>query len=1608
MKAKTKKSLYKVLSFLMVLCLTFGFMMPLISVTASAAAPTSYTTITANSTASVNISSSGSAKYFKFVPTQSGTYKFYSTNNSADAYGALLNASGSTLTSNDDGGDGTNFSITYECTANTTYYIKAYLYSSSTTGSYTLHVQTVSTTGTTPTTPTTPTGSVVDITSSGAYSLFNSGATSSSGSKYSSSQGGDYNPDSNSYTNNGYDIYGQMASSSTLTLDMGLSFAISQEVTERATLTVYAYDVDEESGERDTVYLVNETTGTRTSVGYLSGMNNQWNTTTINIDASNFTIGNTYHFETTISDTSGSAVWWVYIRSVSLQMTTDGEPPVTPTEPTITDHSFDASISSNGTVTTNLYLQTSEDISYMLEYAASINGNQRGSSLNQTIAATTSGVNKQVSFSLESGATAGTYQIDVILKDSQGNTVTTYTTTAGYSYSAVSYNSNGGSNQFPIDTNAYSSGDTVTVLFNYIPSRSGYNFLGWATSSSATTPDYTENGTKTFTIGSSDVTLYAVWALDVCEHVWEETSRTEPTCTTDGLVINTCSSCGETDEEVLEKLGHNYVSGTCTRCGAAEPTADVWDGTIDTSWYNDYATEFTIYTAEQLAGLAQLVNSGNTFSGKTIYLGADIDLAGIEWTPIGRGILGDSYSPNDTSYTFWGDFNGNYHKIFNLTILRNNTTYTGLFGTVVNSSVSNLGIENAEISVSVSGNNRSKVGALAGAISNSDISNCYVIGVNIGNYTSNVPSSTACLIGLATYDGQSNIRNCYAEGYAQGNGHVSIILGGIYGNEAVCIENCYAIGTAKTNGIQPGNTVVAVGSMVGLNSTNARVNVSGCFFFGNIVIELSADSGTILGKNASIDNCYYNCQSSVGCYQGTSTSASNFASQSWIETNLGWDFTNIWEMKPGADYPTLQGFGEGGVTPPHTCTFVESSRTPATCTEYGEVIYTCSCGASYSELLEPTGHDYKITNTVESTCTTDGYIDFVCGCGATKRQVLPMLGHDFVGNICYRCGYEINPHTHEYSENVVAPTCTSMGYTEFTCSCGHSYRGDYIEPIRHDWDSGAVTIEKTCTTDGLKVYTCQNCSDTKTEILSAGHDWSETVTVEKTCTVDGSKTKTCTACGAEETEVIPAGHNWDEGIETLAATCTTEGSKTCTCLDCGVSETFTIAKLGHNFMNGICTRCGIGFIDIVDPSAHPLYGMYFEIDDILSDYGPSLIDEYGVMLDYNSDATLTKVAVYLTQDGTMWRRCIAVKGTGITYATYVPYLSYQSDIKYTGLNHDWINIFRLSENSDGIWCYSNYATIGANLQDAYGNLLLSLYDIGQAGAETRIFDDLDEMIAWLNDDSSHVHESSDWIVDIEPTCTEGRHHKECTVCGKVLEVETIAPVTEHTPSDWIIDSQPTSTQTGLKHKECTVCGEIVETEMISILAKLVIADVEAEEGRNVRVTIDIHNNPGIIGALLTIEFDSALTLINAEAGSAWNTLNFTKPAELTNHCNFIWDGSTDADYSNGTIIVLTFAVPNGADIDTVYNISASYSPSNLLNADLEPIEIEIENGSIKVINTVGDVNDDGVVDVLDVIVLRRYLAGGYDVTIDEIAADIDNDGYITVADIVLLRRYLVG
>ncbi len=64
------------------------------------------------------------------------------------------------------------------------------------------------------------------------------------------------------------------------------------------------------------------------------------------------------------------------------------------------------------------------------------------------------------------------------------------------------------------------------------------------------------------------------------------------------------------------------VLALCTTMAIAAPA--IWDGSADVSWYVSSAQAYNLTTAEQLAGLAKLVNQGtSSFEGKTITLGAD-------------------------------------------------------------------------------------------------------------------------------------------------------------------------------------------------------------------------------------------------------------------------------------------------------------------------------------------------------------------------------------------------------------------------------------------------------------------------------------------------------------------------------------------------------------------------------------------------------------------------------------------------------------------------------------------------------------------------------------------------------------------------------------------------------------------------------------------------------------------------------------------------------------------------------------------------------------------------------------------------------------------------
>ena len=276
-----------------------------------------------------------------------------------------------------------------------------------------------------------------------------------------------------------------------------------------------------------------------------------------------------------------------------------------------------------------------------------------------------------------------------------------------------------------------------------------------------------------------------------------------------------------------------------TAAFAADSTG-AWDGTADISWYTDHETdtEYRFTTAEQLAGMAKLINDDMAnFKDKTIYLENDLDLGGHEWISIGDGANTDVGS-------FQGVFDGQSHVIYNLYSHEglksenkdnNNNLYrNGLFGSIYNATVKNLGIENADIVIPMNDTSTYGKGILVDWMTDSTINNCYTTGsITGGSYIEKYIGGIAGFL-----NGNNSISQCYSTAAITGN-----YDGEYYAEQA--------------GGLKPMDCWDSLGGIVGA-SYRGQVTISDCWFGGEIVVNsIQAPVGGIIGfgKGVSMVNC---------------------------------------------------------------------------------------------------------------------------------------------------------------------------------------------------------------------------------------------------------------------------------------------------------------------------------------------------------------------------------------------------------------------------------------------------------------------------------------------------------------------------------------------------------------------------------------------------------------------------------------------------------------------------------------------------------------------------------------------------------------------------------
>ena len=273
--------------------------------------------------------------------------------------------------------------------------------------------------------------------------------------------------------------------------------------------------------------------------------------------------------------------------------------------------------------------------------------------------------------------------------------------------------------------------------------------------------------------------------------------------------------------------------------GAAEDLGYIYDSNTKT---------YTVYNADGLMNIAELVNGGKT--DINITLTADIDLTGKNWTPIGTDY--------DNSYK--GTFDGGGHTITGLTFTTNDE-YAGLFGRLNRAgTVKNVVMEGVQIT-----SNQIDGGSIGGVVGSSwgTIENCSVSGS---------VSGTVYVGGVVGVQIGGSITGCSSSATVKG----MVDVGGVAGqtNSSATLTACYATGNVTIE-INPAKNI-AGGSLVGMNAGSSLL---ACYATGNVTSTGSSTGkvhiGGFLGNNyTTVTACYWknNHEQGIG-YNRESTGA---------------------------------------------------------------------------------------------------------------------------------------------------------------------------------------------------------------------------------------------------------------------------------------------------------------------------------------------------------------------------------------------------------------------------------------------------------------------------------------------------------------------------------------------------------------------------------------------------------------------------------------------------------------------------------------------------------------------------------------------------------------
>lgn len=354
--------------------------------------------------------------------------------------------------------------------------------------------------------------------------------------------------------------------------------------------------------------------------------------------------------------------------------------------------------------------------------------------------------------------------------------------------------------------------------------------------------------------------------------------------------------------------------------------------------------KFVITSVGDLQAFADAVNKGD-YDGKTdavVTLDADLDLAGIAWTPMG-----------DTSHDFAGTFDGQGHTISNLTIGTADAPITGelagLFG-VVEGTVKNLFLDEVSVNANVGYYVGGLVAYAVGPIENCHItkldmdavapgvggligyatsgnsiygcsvsgeiavkSGCQGVGGFIGSMGKNaqITYSGATVSVTAPKERSTNaggfigrgngeraaraiVKNCYSKGAVTGGAYAGGFTGSMAGMD---IQNCYATGNVT-------DAFVEMTSFAGTNSVAFDLDgvARNCYATGTATAGTAAFLNETATARSEVVNCYYvdtNTAVATGYEKATAKSLDEMKAEEFAAKLNNGDTTNGWIYKDG-------------------------------------------------------------------------------------------------------------------------------------------------------------------------------------------------------------------------------------------------------------------------------------------------------------------------------------------------------------------------------------------------------------------------------------------------------------------------------------------------------------------------------------------------------------------------------------------------------------------------------------------------------------------------------------------------------------------------------------